>query len=78
METTNKEVVEHKTYVHDENHKEYASKGVAGSGLGLGIAGTALGLLALWGRGGHGVFGGYNAGMPENVNINAYGAGYAG
>lgn len=24
---------------------EYASKGVAGSGLGLGIAGTALGLL---------------------------------
>ena len=78
METTNKEVVEHKTYVHDENHKEYASKGVAGSGLGLGIAGTALGLLALWGRGVHGVFGGYNAGMPENVNINAYGAGYAG
>ena len=26
---------------------DYASKGVAGSGLGLGIAGTALGLLAL-------------------------------
>lgn len=26
---------------------EYASKGVAGSGLGLGIAGTALGLLLL-------------------------------
>lgn len=26
--------------------KEYASKGVAGAGLGLGIAGTALGLLA--------------------------------
>lgn len=25
--------------------REYASKGVAGSGLGLGIAGTALGLL---------------------------------
>lgn len=24
---------------------EYASKGVAGAGLGLGIAGTALGLL---------------------------------
>ena len=24
---------------------EYASKGVAGTGLGLGIAGTALGLL---------------------------------
>ena len=28
-----------------EVEKEYASKGVAGSGLGLGIAGTALGLL---------------------------------
>ncbi len=26
-------------------HKNYASKGVAGTGLGLGIAGTALGLL---------------------------------
>ena len=26
---------------------EFASKGVAGSGLGLGIAGTALGLLNL-------------------------------
>ena len=25
---------------------EYASKGVAGTGLGLGIAGTALGVLA--------------------------------
>lgn len=30
METANKEVVEKKTYVHDENKKEYASKGVAG------------------------------------------------
>ena len=30
METTNKEVVEKKVYVHDENEKEYASKGVAG------------------------------------------------
>ena len=27
------------------SHKEYASKGVAGTGLGLGIAGTALWLL---------------------------------
>ena len=33
---------------------EYASKGVAGSGLGLGIAGTALGLLN---NGGLGIFG---------------------
>ena len=29
-----------------ENKHEYASKGVAGAGLGLGIAGTALGLMA--------------------------------
>ena len=28
-----------------EVDREYASKGVAGAGLGLGIAGTALGLL---------------------------------
>ena len=58
--------------VHTE-HKEYASKGTAGAGLGLGIAGTALGLLAL-NRGGFGLFGngwGHNYGMPQNVNINA-------
>lgn len=36
---------------------EVASKGVAGSGLGLGIAGTALGLLNNGGNGG-GVLGG--------------------
>ena len=32
------------------NEKEYASKGLASSGLGFGIAGTALGLLTLAGR----------------------------
>ena len=40
---------------------EFASKGVAGSGLGLGIAGTALGLLNANGNGGGllgGLFGG--------------------
>lgn len=40
---------------------EFASKGVAGSGLGLGIAGTALGLLNANGDGGGllgGLFGG--------------------
>lgn len=36
---------------------EFASKGAAGSGLGLGIAGTALGLLNNGGNGG-GVLGG--------------------
>lgn len=73
METANKEVIEKKTYVHDEDHKEYASKGIAGTGLGLGIAGTALGLLALNGNG-RGLFGwGGGANMPENVNINTMG-----
>lgn len=71
METADKQIVEKKTYVHDENENhEYASKGVAGTGLGLGIAGTALGLMALWGRG-NGL--GIGNSMPENVNINAYG-----
>lgn len=37
------------------SHKEYASKGVAGTGLGLGIAGTALWLLS--GGLGGGLFG---------------------
>lgn len=40
---------------------EFASKGAAGSGLGLGIAGTALGLLNANGNGGGllgGLFGG--------------------
>lgn len=50
---------------------EFASKGVAGSGLGLGIAGTALGLL----NGGLGnILGvGYNnCGCSENVMVNRY------
>lgn len=37
---------------------EYASKGVAGSGLGLGIAGTALGVLASSNNGGNGLLSG--------------------
>lgn len=52
-----------------------ASRGVAGAGLGLGIAGTALGLLALsknGGLGGLNLFGGSNS-TPENVNINTLG-----
>lgn len=51
---------------------EYASKGVAGSGLGLGIAGTALGLL----NGGVGNFLGSgwnaNANCHENMPVNRY------
>ena len=51
---------------------EYASKGVAGSGLGLGIAGTALGLLngGLGGILGNGWNG--NANCHENTPVNRY------
>lgn len=50
-----------------------ANRGVAGAGLGLGIAGTALGLWALAKNGGglFNLFG--NASTPENVNINTVG-----
>ena len=49
---------------------EFASKGVAGSGLGLGIAGTALGLL----NGGlNGILGnGYGVGCSENTAVNRF------
>lgn len=49
---------------------EFASKGVAGSGLGLGIAGTALGVL----NGGLGnILGGWGAqGCSENQMVNRY------
>lgn len=56
-------------YNHNWGHK-YASKGVGGTGLGLGIAGTALGLLAL-SKNGFNLFG--NNSVPENVNINTLG-----
>ena len=50
---------------------EFASKGVAGSGLGLGIAGTALGLL----NGNNGLLGGLfgnNCGCSENMPVTRY------
>lgn len=68
METANKEIIEKKVY-EDSNHKDYASKGVAGTALGLGIAGTALALLNGNGRGLFGL-GGNDLSMPGNVNIN--------
>ena len=65
-----------------EVERDYASKGVAGAGLGLGIAGTALGLLNGNGLPGLlGGWGGYNgnnwgAGVcHENMPINRYEAG---
>ena len=50
---------------------DYARKGVAGAGLGLGIAGTALGLL----NGGGGILNlsGWNTGCcNENIPVNRY------
>jgi hypothetical protein len=68
MEAEVKQVIKEKEYVHGEDRKEYASKGVGNAALTTGIIGTALGAAALWGRGGR-IFGG-GGGMPENVNIN--------
>ena len=55
---------------------EYASKGVAGAGLGLGIAGTALGLLN---NNGNGLLGGLfgNNGMAGVAGMAAQAAGCA-
>lgn len=50
----------------------FASKGVAGAGLGLGIAGTALGVLN---NGGGGILGGLfgnNCACSENMAVNRY------
>ena len=65
------EIVEKVKEIEKEPTKEYASKGVAGTALGIGIG--ALALSVLNGRG-FGLFGnnwGYNGGGPQTVNINA-------
>lgn len=69
METVDKEIIKEKVYESGDKHKEYASKGLAGTALGLGIGGLALALLNGNGRG---LFGGFGGGvaLPENVNIN--------
>lgn len=69
METVDKEIIEKKVYESGEKHKKYASKGLAGTALGIGIGGLALAMLNGNGRGLFGGFGG-GVGMPENVNIN--------
>lgn len=57
-----------------EHEENYANKGVAGAGLGLGIAGTALGLL----NGGLGNLGfGNNNYCHENTPVNRYEASQA-
>lgn len=68
MEMTDAKVVEKKIY--EDGKKEYASKGLAGTALGIGIGGLALALLNGNGRS---VFGSLGNGMPDNVNINTYG-----
>lgn len=55
-----------------EHENAYASKGVAGTGLGLGIAGTALGLLNNNGGGLGGLFGNGNCGCSEDHLVNRY------
>lgn len=46
---------------------EFASKGVAGAGLGTGIAGLALGVLNGSNNGGNGLLGGLLGGGNQNV-----------
>lgn len=64
------EVLEKVKEIEKDHSHEYATKGTANTGLGFGIAGTALGLLAL-GREGFSLFGNHRTALPENVNINA-------
>ena len=76
MEMTDAKVVEKKIYEEGKKHDDYASKATGNAGLTLGIIGTALGAGAwLLGGNNRSVFGSLGSGnMPENVNINAYGA----
>lgn len=54
--------------IEEDNKKEYASKGVAGTALGLGIAGTALWLL---GGNGRGLFGNCGCNNAAEVGLAA-------
>ena len=58
-----------------EHENDYANKGVAGAGLGLGIAGTALGLLNNGGLPGLGFLGGNRMYSTDDVPVNRYEAG---
>ena len=61
-------IIKEKEIVHEDEHKDYASKGVGNAGLTLGIIGTALGAWAV-SRNRGGLFGGgWGAGMPGNVH----------
>ena len=72
---TDAKVVEKKIYEEGKKHDDYASKATGNAGLTLGIIGTALGAGAwLLGGNNRSVFGSLDSNMPENVNINTYGA----
>ncbi|MEE1303791.1 MAG: hypothetical protein U0K68_01370 [Agathobacter sp.] len=79
MDVIEKETIKEVPACEYYDHYGYGSgrrgnlRGIAGTGLGLGIAGTVLGGLALLRQGGLGLFGnGWsgNNGAPQNVNIN--------
>lgn len=55
-----------------EHENDYANKGVAGAGLGLGIAGTALGLLNNGGLGNLFTGAGARSVCPEDHFVNRY------
>ena len=75
MEMTDAKVVEKKIYEEGKKMGDYASKATGNAGLTLGIIGTALGAGAwLLGGNNRSVFGSLGGNMPENVNINTYGA----
>ena len=75
MEMTDAKVVEKKIYEEGKKHDDYASKATGNAGLTLGIIGTALGAGAwLLGGNNRSVFGSLGNRMPDNVNINTYGA----
>lgn len=67
MEMTDAKVVEKKIY--EDGKKEYASKGLAGTALGIGIGGLALALLNGNGRGVFGSLGGgtLSIDLPDNI-----------
>lgn len=71
---TDAKVVEKKIYEEGKKHDDYASKATGNAGLTLGIIGTALGAGAWLLGGNRNVFGSLGSNMPENVNINTYGA----
>lgn len=62
-------------YGYNSGYGHDSTRAKAGTALGFGIAGTALGLISLWNRNGGGLSnlfggGGSSSGVPTNVNIN--------